>query len=96
MAAVIAQVPDPITGEPAEIRKDARGQLYISGPLGVYKFQSIRGQQYMTDLLRKFSGGAANDGGSQDPTPPALRSTEERAKELWSIWKHPKKQEPTK
>lgn len=93
MATVLAKVPDPISGEPAEICKDGRGKLYLTSPLGVYKFQSNRGQKYMVDLLRKFSDEAANDGGSQDPTPPALRSTEKRAKQLWSLWKNPNKQE---
>lgn len=82
MGVLLKDVADPITKEPAQIWKDGRGKLYMTGPLGVYKMQSHRGQQYLAKLLGTFSGEAANDDGSQNPEPQrsVLESPEQRAK----------------
>ena len=84
MGILLKQVSDPITHEPAEILKDGRGKLYMTGPLGVYKMQSKRGQDYLAQILGNFSDESANDGG-QPPTPSALETPETRAQKAGKI-----------
>lgn len=85
MGVLLKEVADPITHESAQIWKDGRGKLYMTGPLGVYKMQSNRGQKYLSQLLGSFPNEAANDGGSPAPTPSALETPAQRAKKAGVI-----------
>ncbi|CAG9001282.1 MAG: hypothetical protein CENE_03300 [Candidatus Celerinatantimonas neptuna] len=91
---VLKQVADPITGEPANLCRDTRGKLYITGPLGVYKLQSKRGQAYAEKMLRGFSDEAANDSGKALFQPSSPRTPQQRQKRLFSLWKNPNLKEP--
>lgn len=84
MAELLKKIPCPICGEPAQLMQDARHKLYVTSPLGVFKFQSNRGQDYLRQLAATFSEQASNDDGLTGI--PVPKTDTEKAREVRKVF----------